>query len=187
MDILIRNLPIKILVELQDYINWEQLLSENFQDRIFPEAELLKIKKDNLTLEIIGKTLGFTPSFFVEYTGFNYTEFISTENKIKINGLKIEDPTEALLYIKSIKPYIEEIEWELLAKYGKFINQTQIGNFIAFLNKNFSNKSGLESFFIFDSQRSKNIKECLVLENKFLSEEIKKTPEIVKILDSIRK
>lgn len=174
----IKNIPVKILVELQDYIDWESLLSKNFHSRIFPEPLLLQIKKENLSLDNIGKTIGFSLHFFIEYTGFDYTEFLSADNKITINGAIINDAIEISLYAKNLRPYVEKINWEALAEYGKFKNQTQIGNFFAFLNKSFS------GVYFLDSDRVKKLKMLLVFKNRFISEELKnQMPEIKKIID----
>lgn len=160
----IKYIPIRFLVKIQDFLDWESLLRNNFKDRNFPTDELLKIKDNNLSLKTIGKTIGIRLSYFAKKTHFDYGLFLP--NKIIIHGETITDEKVMLDKLTMLKLEVENFDWESLAEFGNFDNGSQVDNFLRFINQKFCNKQ----FSFFDEQRIKNLENLLVFKNRFLTE-----------------
>ncbi|MDA3053681.1 hypothetical protein [Campylobacter sp. JMF_03 NE3] len=160
----IKYIPASFLIKIQDYIDWEDLFEYNFQNRTISPLELLKLKPENASLELIGKTFGLTPYFFTTYCNFNYDDFVRSDKTIKINGTYISDPDEKYLYVFNIKSFVNDIDWESFARYGKFESEAQLNRFLEFISANYSNNTS-QSLYFFSSDRNKELRRILANEN----------------------
>ena len=176
----IKYIPVSFLIKIQDYIDWEELFKHNFKNRTVSPLELLKLKPENASLELIGKTFGLTPYFFTTYCDFNYDDFVRADKKIKINGTYINDPDEIRLYVFNIKSFVNEIDWESFARYGKFESETQLNRFLEFINANYSNNTS-QSLYFFSSDRNKELKRILANENLKTDADIIKNNKFLKL------